>query len=180
MGAFVDLEGAVIGYFTLLRRASNSANGRVRWFVRCVCGKELIMHGSRAAFIRKRSCGCKKNLAHGNRRHDYTSPEYQSWRAMRNRCNNSKDKSFPDYGGRGIKICKRWDSFVYFLQDMGKRPEGTTLDREDYNGNYEPGNCRWSDASTQATNKRPRFAIESFSDEVFLKEYNRRFYGRRT
>jgi hypothetical protein len=98
---------------------------------------------------------------------------------MRNRCRNSKDKHFADYGGRGIMVCERWDSFVCFLEDMGKRPEGTTLDRENHNGNYEPKNCRWSNASVQAANKRPRLAIESFSDEIFLGEYHRRFYGRR-
>jgi hypothetical protein len=73
---------------------------------------------------------------------------------MRNRCNNPTNTNYPSYGGRGIKVCKRWDDFTVFLADMGEKPEGKTLDRINNDGDYEPGNCRWATRSEQQKNKR--------------------------
>src|SRR5206468_1663320 len=82
-------------------------------------------------------------------------PTYRSWYAMKARCTNSNHTSYHHYGGRGITVCERWlNSFEAFLTDMGDRPEGTSLDRIDVNGNYEPSNCKWSTPSEQANNKR--------------------------
>lgn len=79
---------------------------------------------------------------------------YNSWRAMRARCNNPNDIGFHQYGGRGIKVCDRWASFELFLSDMGVRPEKHTLDRKDTDGDYTPENCRWATHSTQCKNRR--------------------------
>lgn len=80
---------------------------------------------------------------------------YEIWRAMHRRCENPKVKDYKWYGARGIRVCDDWGDFRVFLADMWPRPSCTSLDREDVNGNYEPGNVRWVDAVTQARNRRP-------------------------
>ena len=83
------------------------------------------------------------------------SATYQTWTNMRQRCSNPKRPDYKYYGGRGIKVCERWNnSFLAFIKDMGERPEGKTIDRyPNKDGNYEPGNCRWATAKEQALNK---------------------------
>jgi hypothetical protein len=83
------------------------------------------------------------------------SSEYRIWTHMRGRCNNKTDARYADYGGRGIKVCKRWnDSFAAFYADMGKRPKGLTLDRIDNDKGYSKKNCRWATYRDQNLNKR--------------------------
>lgn len=93
-------------------------------------------------------------LKHGHDRNGAESSTHISWRAMRQRCMNSKHASWEYYGGRGIKVCPSWNSFEQFLADMGTRPRGKTLDRIDPDGNYTPANCRWATKKKQANNKR--------------------------
>ncbi|ESW92680.1 hypothetical protein NKL07_22100 [Mesorhizobium sp. C280B] len=90
------------------------------------------------------------------------SPEYRAYTAMKNRCLNHRQDRFKDYAGRGISICKRWldadgvrSGFECFLADMGPKPSARhSLDREENDGNYDPGNCRWATRSQQARNTR--------------------------
>ena len=82
-------------------------------------------------------------------------PEYWVWVAMRSRCNCPTCNAYKHYGGRGIKVCKRWDSFENFIKDMGFRPsDNHSIDRIDVNGDYEPNNCRWATQLTQVLNRR--------------------------
>lgn len=101
------------------------------------------------------------------------TPEYNAWASMKSRCYNSTAQNFMDYGGRGIKVCEKWrDSFEAFISDMGKRPSKRhSLDRVDYNGNYEPGNCRWATSHQQCNNKRNnRYFDLPFVGRVTLTE----------
>lgn len=81
------------------------------------------------------------------------TPTYTVWKQMKRRCNSPKAATFYRYGGRGIRVCERWLTFANFLADMGARPDGTTLDRMDNDGNYEPANCRWVSRKENSRNR---------------------------
>lgn len=108
--------------------------------------------------------------------------EYNSWISMRLRCHDPKNIGFEHYGARGITVCQRWrEDFDAFVDDMGLRPQGTTIDREDPEGNYEPGNCRWRTAEFQNRNKRTTPQRELNGEAKTLAEWAReRGVGRET
>ena len=144
------------------------------WLSRCDCGTELIVTGTRLRHGQVMSCGCyhrqrqrEVKLTHGMTR----TPTHTSWVAMRQRCNNANNPSWPNYGGRGIRICQRWESFENFYADMGERPDSTSLERIDNDGNYEPTNCRWATKHEQSVNMRHTIRIQFNGRTQSLSEW---------
>lgn len=150
---FLKLEGEKFGKLLVLSKVEKRGpRGEVYWRCKCDCGNESETRASGLKSGKATSCGCSK----GFRKHLMTaSGTFKSWESMKQRCLNPKAPDYPNYGGRGIVICKRWqNSFDNFFADMGLRPDETSLDRIDVNGNYEPKNCRWATRSEQQRNKR--------------------------
>lgn len=139
----------------------------------CDCGNEVLSSLAHLKSGHTRSCGCFRddqirlsNTRHGLRK----TPEYNAWVSMKQRCYNKRYARYPDYGGRGIKMCDRWkNSFEAFLEDMGPRPSRDySLDRyPDNNGNYEPGNTRWALRWQQDRNRRSNIIIR-YNGETYI------------
>ena len=164
MPQLINLIGTRYGKLTIIARAENQGK-KVRWLCECECGKQSIVQSGHLKNGSIKSCGCVG--AHGMS----DSSTYQSWRSMRQRCTDRNHRSFRDYGGRGITICERWNSFENFLADMGERPDNTTLDRIDVNGNYEPANCRWATDSVQRNNKRTSHFVEYAGEKKTISQW---------
>lgn len=141
----------------------------------CICGKE---HPVRASGLRNggtTSCGCKQSeglklriSTHGMSK----KTEYRIWSDMRQRCQNKNTPYYKYYGGRGIKVCRRWAKFENFFQDMGPRPSMKhSLDRwPNKNGNYTLRNCRWATQEQQNNNKRNNVLLDFFGEKLTMKE----------
>lgn len=169
-----DLTGQRFGKMTVVGRAPH-ASKNAYWTLRCDCGNELVRAGVelRRRTYKHSSCrpcmiGYGLATRHGHTGGGHQSITYMSWRAMRSRCECPENVGFESYGGRGISICERWvGSFQAFLDDMGERPPGHTLDRINPDGNYEPSNCRWATPAEQVWNRR----VVTLVDGVPLNHY---------
>lgn len=165
--------GRKFGDLTLVSIAAGlGKNHRLYGQFRCECGntKRLgisrVINGQRSG-----NCGCKSargKPTHGMRK----SREYSTWSAMRGRCLNPLHKDYPRYGGRGITVCPEWAaSFKAFYDYVGPRPIGKTLDRINWEGNYEPGNVRWATPREQAHNRQDLTVVSTPLGKMALVDY---------
>ena len=142
-----------MSWLTFIRKVDGrSTDGRLLSLWRCVCGNTKVLPTCRVRSGVVVSCGCfkPKNIVHGMK----GTTTYSSWCAMKSRCCDPGSKDYVRWGAKGIRVCDRWMRFELFLEDMGVRPPGTSLDRyPNRHGNYEPGNCRWATSVQQQENK---------------------------
>lgn len=128
----------------------------------CDCGvKKTMLRSSLTAGAK--SCGCLTKEVH-TKHGLYGTPEYNTWSSMIARCLKPQSTTYHKYGGRGITVCERWKDIHNFIEDMGPRPKGTSIERINNNGNYEPGNCRWATSTEQGRNKRNNNLITAFGE----------------
>jgi hypothetical protein len=152
--------------------------GGLSWLCICECGKAVQANGAHLRRGSVQSCGClrKEALPEGVqfKTHGQTNTgAYKSWQAMHQRCSNPKSDQWGTYGGRGISVCQQWGEFEAFFRDMGPRPKGMTIDREDSDGNYEPTNCRWASPKQQSNNRRNTVFIEHAGQVLNASEFAR-------
>lgn len=163
MTARKNLAGQRFGHLVAL--VATHHRGRVAWECRCDCGALCTPQSSSLVSGNTQSCGCfgRANSTAAVTTHGETgSVEHMAWKQAIGRCENPRKPNFPDYGGRGIRVCERWrSSFPNFLADMGRRPSRQhSLDRIDVNGDYSPDNCRWATPAQQSRNRRSNVWVE--------------------
>lgn len=176
MGKIMDLSGHAYGRLAVIS-FDRLEKKKTYWNCLCQCGKIKSIQSNALRSGATKSCGClhhdaviqAKTIHQGS-----YLPEYRIWRGMKTRCNNKNDKSYPDYGGRGIKIL--WNNFADFIKDVGSRPsEAHSIDRIDYNGHYGPENVKWSTSKEQNNNTRFNLIVNYKGETLNLTQLTERF-----
>lgn len=157
------IPGQTFNRWTILSQEESERDSKgipyKRFKVKCFCGEERILRIGHIISGKSKSCGClraetttNRNTKHGLR----WTRLYNIWLGMKQRCNNPKHPRYADYGGRGIKVCTRWNNnFENFYNDMRQNYlDELSIDRINNDGNYEPSNCRWATALEQRLNQK--------------------------
>lgn len=148
------------GRLKVISRYGSTPHGAALWLCLCACGTEKVQRSDQLTTGSAVSCGCYAREAAKARSttHGKTNTfEFNVWMAMRKRCSYEKHVRYHRYGGRGIKVCKRWEKFENFLADMGLCPmKNGSIERINNNKGYYPSNCKWISKSEQSKNRNPK------------------------
>lgn len=184
----IDLTGKIVGHLTVIGYShiyTQPCGARVHyWKVKCACGKEFVRkstHLTSKKIKNPQSCGCaipeqvsKRAKTHGLK----NNRSYSTWINMIRRCENPTDAAFQHYGGRGIKVCEPWKSVEKFIEDMGERPVGFSIERIDVNKGYYKENCRWIPKIEQPRNARSNIKITANGETLILTDWAKRLNTR--
>lgn len=159
MKTLIDISGKRFGFLTVLYHDEEESKRKRKsmWLCRCDCGKQKHCESYQLRNGKTVSCGCRRidrpHITHGKT----NTTIYRKWQSMKARCGNPNTPHYSYYGGRGIRVCEEWENdfsaFYKWSVENGYK-DGLSLDRIDFNGNYEPGNCRWVELKMQQRNKR--------------------------
>lgn len=174
-----DLTGRKFGRLTVVELDKARSKRKSYWICQCECGNRKTVRSDSLKNGAIRSCGCLRNEQAAinvsvNHSHKMSKTRlYHTWQGMKKRCNNPDNSSYPRYGGRGITVCKEWESkfesFMEWALNNGYA-DNLTIDRIDNNGNYEPSNCRWTEPKAQARNRRSNIKVRYNGKSITLME----------
>ncbi len=175
----VDMVGQTYGRLLILREDSaRDTNGGIKWLCACDCGATKAISGLQLRRGDTISCGCanseRMRFSPPQRTHGMSGTKtHKVWIAMRRRCNEENHQDYPYYGGRGIQVCDRWMRFENFFEDMGRCPRGSTIERKDVDGDYEPSNCEWATRTSQMNNTRRNHRLTYEGRTMTMAEWSR-------
>lgn len=177
MFKYPDLTGKTFNYLTVIEREESSQSKRIRYKCKCKCGKYVRVNAGNLVNGRTKSCRCigaEKFITHGMS----GTHIHEIWLGMRARCYNQNNKSYHNYGARGITICDEWkNDFSNFYQwsIQNGYQDGLSIDRIDVNGDYCPQNCRWITMEEQAKNRRNNIIITHNGETKILADWCREY-----
>jgi hypothetical protein len=177
MGQIINLTGQTFGRWHV-DSMSHQVGKMVYWTCICECGTKRAVFGADLKRGGSLSCGCLarelragRMTTHGMAKEGTEHLGYRNWINARSRCNNPNDTMYHLYGGRGIHMCAQWENFAVFWADMGATwYKGASIDRIDTDGDYAPGNCKWSTPKQQANNRRNNRMIETSSGPMTVTQ----------